>query len=142
MRANTALPAEAEREFEAVRSRNGVKPVEIADEGAPLAGLPDSIYGYTYSPLNESTPLFQQRSYQAFEVHKLTEGIVHILGYVSPNDAVQMGANSQPVEIKLYPEPYGDAKKLVEVSLERIVRAKPVARSDGNYMPLLLDSTT
>jgi hypothetical protein len=130
-----------EREFEAVRIRNGVQPVSEADEGAPLAGLPDSVYGYTYSPLNESTPLFAKRSFQAFEVHKLTEGIVHILGYVTPGDAVRLGAASEPGEIKLYPEPHGEAAKLVEVSLERIVRAKPVSRTEGNYMPISLEAT-
>jgi|SRR5688500_14809945 len=137
----TANAPEIEKEFAAVRSRNGVKPVEVADEGAPLAGLPDNIYGYTYSPLNESTPLFVQRSFQSFEVHKLTEGIVHILGFVTAADAAQMGANAAAAEIKLYPEPYGEATKLVEVSLERILRAKPVSRSDGNYMPISLDAT-
>jgi hypothetical protein len=62
----SVLPPEIEKEFAAIRAANGVNPVSEADEGAPLAGLPDNIYGYTYSPLNESTPLFAKRSFQAF----------------------------------------------------------------------------
>jgi hypothetical protein len=74
-------------------------------------------------------------------VHKLNEGIVHLLGYVTPAEAARMAGNAEQLEIKLYPEPYGEASKLVQVSLERIVRAKPISRSDGNYMPLSLDAT-
>jgi hypothetical protein len=140
-RVTVALPPEVEQEFASIRSRNNVQPVTDADEGAPLAGLPDNIYGFTYSPLNESTPLFAKRSFQAFEVHKLGEGIVHLLGYVTPSDAALMTGNSEPAEIKLYPEPFGEASKIVQVSLERVVRAKPVSRGDGNYMPLVLDAT-
>jgi hypothetical protein len=135
------LPAEVEQERQSVRVRNGVEPVSIGDEGSPLAGLPDNIYGYTYSPLNESTPLFTERTYQSFEVHKLTEGIVHVLGYLTPADAAAVEGNREPVDVRLYPEPYGEATRLTEVSLERILRAKPVTRIDGNAMALTLDAT-
>ena len=135
------LPADVQKELQAARSRNGVKPLSIEDEGSTLAGLPDSVYGYTYSPVNESTPLFIQRTYQSFEIHKLTEGIVHVLGYMTADDAALAKGHSEPVDVKLYPEPYANATKLVEVSLERILRAKPVSRIDGNYMPITLDAT-
>jgi hypothetical protein len=133
-----ALPVEVEREVEAVRARNGVSPVRLEDEGVPLASLPDSVYGYTYSPLNESTPLFAERTFQSFEVHKLTEGVVHVLGYVSAGDAGRLSGAQEPADIRFYPEPYGEATRLAEVSLERIVRARPVSRADGNYMTLTL----
>jgi hypothetical protein len=135
------LPAEVEQALEEVRARNGVQPVSSDDEGSPLAGLPDNVYGYTYSPLNESTPLFAERTYQSFEIHKLTEGIVHVLGYLSPADAASTTGNREPVDVRLYPEPHGEATRLIEVSLERILRTKPVTRIDGNAMPLTLDAS-
>ena len=136
----TSLPVEIENQFAAVRTRNGVQPLAVADEGAPLAGLPDNIVGYTYSPVNESTPLYVQRTFQSFEVHKLTEGVVHVLGCLTPQDSELLQKSPEPVDIRLYPEPYGDAKVLVEISLERIIRAKPISRIDGNYMPLHVET--
>jgi hypothetical protein len=135
------LPVEVEKERQAVRARNSVIPISVENEGSALAGLPDNIYGYTHSPVNESTPLFVQRTFQSFEIHKLAEGIVHVLGYLTPADAQLATDNREPVDVKLYPEPFGEATRLTEVSLERIIRAKPLSRMDGNYMPVTLDAT-
>ncbi len=133
------LGADVQRQIELVRVRNTVTTVKTEDEGSPLGQLPDRIYGFTYSPVNESTPLYAQRTLQAFEVHKLTGGVVHLLGFLKPSDAERLAAGTGDLDVNLYPEPNGDSTSLVEVPLERIMRARPVSRGDGNYMPLKIE---
>ena len=133
------LSAEAQRRIESVRVENRVAPVGAELEGTALAALPEHLYGFTYSPLNASTPLFRTRTLGSFEVHKLGGGVVHLLGFLKAEDASTFDDGVRESDINLYPEPWGEATTLVEVPLARIVRAKPLSRSDGNYMPLHLE---
>jgi hypothetical protein len=134
------LSADVQRRIEALRVKNQVSAVKAEQEGAALGTLPDRVYGFTYSPLNASTPLFGTRTLACFEVHKLSGGVVHLLGFLKPSEAAAVEEGVRAAEVNLYPEPWGDAQSLVEVPLERIVRAKPLSRSEGNYMPLHLDA--
>ena len=133
------LGADVQRQIELVRVRNSVTPIKQEDEGAPLGQLPDSIYGFTYSPVNEATPLYANRTLQSFEVHKLTNGVVHVLGFLEPAEAAKLAAAVEDIDVNLYPEITGKSSTLVEVPLERIMRARPLSRSDGNYMPLKIE---
>ncbi len=133
------LGADVQRQIELVRVRNTVTPVKTEDEGSPLEQLPDRTYGFTYSPVNESTPLYARRTLQAFEVHKLSDGVVHLLGFLKAADAAKLAAATGELDVNLYPEPNGDSTTLVEVPLERVMRARPVLRGDGNYMPLKIE---
>jgi hypothetical protein len=137
--AATPLSPELERQFAAVRERRNLTRVTDELEGVPLSALPDNVYGYTYSPVNESTPLFAKRAFQCFEVHKLEAGVVHLLGFVTPQEAELFHAGQESLDLRLYPEPKDNSTTLIEVPLERVAKAKPVSRSDGNYMPLQLD---
>lgn len=135
----SSITPELEQQFASLREKKGLKLIASEQEGAALAGLSDNIYGFTYSSLNESTPLFGKRTFQCFEVHKLTLGIVHLLGFLTEKEAAAFFGGKEPLDCHLYPEPHGESTRLVEVPLERIARAKPVSRSNGNYMPLTLD---
>ncbi|MBM3814364.1 MAG: hypothetical protein FJW20_22295 [Acidimicrobiia bacterium] len=127
-----------EKQLEAIRL--GKKLIAFGPEldGCPLGTLPENIYGFTFSPLNDSTPLYNKRAFQSFEVHKTAEG-VQILGYATPDQARQIREGVE-VEFNLYPEPRDNSTELVELSLHRIVKAKPLSRTDGNYMPVHLDA--
>jgi len=127
-------------QLEALRQRKQLMPVGPELEGTPLAALPESIYGFTYSPLNESTPLFKKRTFQSFEVHKLPDGHVQLLVYVSPQQAGQIKSAKEPLDVNVYPEPHGEATELIELPLDRIARAKPSSRQDGNFIPVHLDA--
>jgi hypothetical protein len=135
------LGAEAQRQIELTRVRNGVAAVAQEDEGAPLGQLPDGVFGFTYSPIDESTPLYATRTVQSFEVHKLTNGVVHLLGFLKPAEASKLTGTPEEFDLNLYPEPNGESTELVEVPLERIVRAKPLSRTDGNFMPLKIEGS-
>ncbi|MEZ5399303.1 MAG: hypothetical protein R2729_06510 [Bryobacteraceae bacterium] len=135
----SAITPEFEAQLTSLRTQKSLAHLAPADEGTPLGRLPDNIYGFTSSPVNELTPLFTKRIYQSFEVHKLTAGVVHIIGFVTPDAAASIFEGTEPVDIDLYPEPHGDAQRLVEIPLPRIVRARNVSRMNGNFMPIHLD---
>ncbi len=135
----SSISPELAAQFASLRQQKGLTLVAAEKAGAPLATLPDNLFGFTFSPVNESTPLFAKRQFQCFEVHKLTGGVVHLLGFLTENEAAAFFGGKEPLECHLYPEPLGESTRLVEVPLERIAKAKPVSRSSGNYMPLTLD---
>jgi hypothetical protein len=89
--------------------------------------------------VNESTPLFAKRPFQSFEVHKLTSGVVHLLGFLTEKEAVTFFDGKEAMECHLFPEPFGESTRLVEVPLERIAKSKALSRTGGNYMPVTLD---
>ncbi len=121
---------------EASRTRKQLRPLLPEDEGMPLHLLPDNVFGFTYSSLNESTPLFIRHAFQSFEVHKLMDGEVHLLGYLTAEQAKQIQSGSGPLECDLYPEPRDKADQLVEIPVHKITRARQLSRTDGNYMPI------
>jgi hypothetical protein len=135
----STISAELEQQLASLRERKGLKLIASEKEGAPLATLPDNIYGFTFSPVNESTPMFGQRPFQSFELHKLAGGVVHLLGFLTEKEAAAFFAGTESMECNLFPEPHGEATRLVEVPLERIVKAKPLSRVGGNYMPITVD---
>ena len=134
-----SITPELEQQFASLRQRKALKLVAEDKEGSPLATLPDNIYGFTFSPVNESTPLFTKRQFQSFEVHKLTEGVVHLLGFLTEKEAAVFFEGKESLECHLYPEPRAESTRLVEVPLERVAKVRAVSRSDGNYMPMTLD---
>jgi hypothetical protein len=131
-----------QKQMEALRERKKLMSVGPELEGSPLGVLPDNVFGFTYSPVNESTPLFTKRPFQSFEIHKLTEGIVQILGFVAPEEAAKIKEGSAQIEFNLYPEPHKEATELVEVPMDRVLRIKPSSRIDGNYLPIALDAVS
>lgn len=135
----SSIPPELEQKLADLRSKKKLAPIPAEHEGAPLASLPDNLVGFTYAPMNESTPLYAQRTFQAFEVHKLTEGVVHLIGFVTDAQAAEIYDGKRPSEVRLYPEPNGESTRLIEIPLERIRKAKPPSRSEGNYSLLSLD---
>lgn len=134
-----SLTPELEQQFASLRQRKSLTLVAEEKEGSPLATLPDNIYGFTFSPVNESTPLFTKRQFQSFEVHKLTGGTVHLLGFLTVKEAAAFFDGKESIECHLYPEPRGESTRLVEVPLDRVAKVRAVSRSDGNYMPMTLD---
>ena len=134
------MAPEIENQIQTFRARHELRPLASAEEGMPLGELPSKVFGYTYSPLNSSTPLFARRTFQCFEVHKLDEERANVVCFVTRQEADAIQSGGEIVELKLYPEPAGDSTALVEVNVARIAKAKMPSRSNGNYMPVHLDS--
>src|SRR5262249_42641718 len=106
--------------------------------GCAAEDCPAGIYAFTYSPSTEGAPLFNSQTFQIFEVHKLADESIHFVGFMTDEDAHALDSASEPVELKLYPEPFDAAQKLVSVPQERIFRPRPTSREHGNWMPFSL----
>jgi hypothetical protein len=133
-----AAPLPAERQREAWRREHGVRPVESQWEGFGLAEIPNGMYGYTYAPALAS-PLFAKRTYQSFEVHKAQDGTEYLVGCLTPAEAAQISAGQTTVEVRLYPEPYGEAQVSVCLPLDRVERkSSNPTHEDGGWVPLLI----
>ena len=130
---SSSLTREADREQ--LRAARGLSLVQEDHEGRDVDTLPNGVYGFTYSPGRDSVPLFRKSTYQAFEIHKLHDGSVHYLGYLTAEDARRLRASEQGAALRVYPEPYGEATEFASLSLgEVVVSGKGPSRADGNYI--------
>lgn len=123
-------------ELESARKKFHVKPIRAEHEGLSVAQLPEGVYGYSVSSPTLEAPLFIGRIFQSFEYHKLVGGSIQILGFATPAEVAALDAEKEPVDFKLYPEPFGDSTALCVVDLSRVVRSKAPSRTDGNFMAL------
>jgi hypothetical protein len=114
----TNTPATADQE--ALRTVNQVRIVAGAEEGTGLNALPNGVYGFTYSPGLLNAPLFGERRYRSYEIHKLAGGEALITGFASAEDAARMASAQEDVSVQVQPEPAGTASTLVQVPYARI----------------------
>jgi hypothetical protein len=108
-----------------LRATHGVRLVQSHEEGTAAAKLPEGVYGFTGSP-GLAAPLFAQRRYRNFEVHHCN-GDVFIVGFVSPADEARLtgrdaSSAGDPVEVTVYPDPEGDATRIVAIGYSSIVQ--------------------
>ena len=124
-------------EVEVMRTQHQVTLVDERDEGADVVRLPGGIYGFTYSPL-QSTPMFRKKATQSFEVHKLSDDSVHLVGFVREGDASRLSVSSEQLELRFYPEPWEDAFTATSIPVSRIQSSRGPTRSDGNALWLVV----
>lgn len=113
-----ADPAEEARA--SLRQRHGVELISAADEGTGLDRAPAGVYGFTYAPGHNNAPLFRKRAYHSYEIHKLPSGAALIVGYVAEPVAAAIAAGRETLQLRLRPEPEGDAQTLVAIPLDRV----------------------
>ena len=124
-----------------LRSQRNLRELESAEEGFAIPALPAGIYGFTYSPNFEATPLFSNKRYQSFEFHKLADGAVELIGYLTPAEAGQVNGSQAELEVHLYPDAWKDADQLVSLPLGRLFRSKQRPdRENGCPYTLRLES--
>jgi hypothetical protein len=122
-----------------LRTRHEVRLIESAEEGVPLHLLPNGVYGFAYAPGQTDVPLFANRTFQAFEVHKLPDGSEVLVCFVTPQQALDLHAGKTGFELHLYPEPHGDSTQMVSMDMVRIDSSrKGVLRTEGNYLPAVV----
>jgi hypothetical protein len=109
-----------------LRETHAVRLVTSADEGTGVNALPAGVYGYTYSPGLPNAPLFTERRYRSYEVHKRPDGEVFIVAYADVATAQQI-ASADEVTIRVQPEATVDADALVCVPYSRIQRHRQYA---------------
>ena len=92
-------------EQEALRAAHGVRLVTDGEEGTGLNALPGGLYGFTYSPGLASAPLFAERRYRGYEIHKLASGEGFVVGFTTSAMARDLSTAQKEVEVRVQPEP-------------------------------------
>lgn len=119
----------------AMRQKHGVRPVESAEEGTAADRLPNGVYGFTGSPALAS-PLFRERRYRNFEVHRLNDGVATLIGFVTPDEARRLDASSDVVELTIYPDAEGESRQVVAIPYSRIVHHRQYSLRNSAGIPL------
>ena len=131
------LPQEVTRELEGLRAKYKLRTLTESESGSGVHRLPNGVFGFTYSPAEENFPLFNERDLRSFEGHKLEDGTIFLLGFLSPEGRETLEKTGGPT-IHLFPEPKEVANQLVRVPLARIVRHGENSVRKGTGLELLL----
>ena len=107
---------------EALRREHHVELVSPAQEGFAAENLPDGIYGFTSSPALAS-PLFAVRHYRNFEIHRMANGVIAVIGFVTPAEAGQLAHDRQtePITVMMHADAESDATAIVSLPYDRVV---------------------
>jgi len=119
--------------IEALRARHQVRPLNAQEEGQAAHALPAGVYGYTYSPGLDQVPIFAQKKYHTFEVHRAIDGAEYLIGFATAAEAAEIELAKEGALIRLFPDPWEDAQSLVSVPVSRMhASKKSLPREDGN----------
>lgn len=132
------LLQELTRELERMRSAHRLRALTDSESGTGVKRLPNGVFGFTYSPVEENFPLFNDRDLRSFEGHKLEDGSIFLLGFLTPEEKDAIEKTGAEPTIHLFPEPRGNADQLVRVPLARVVRHVENSARKGTGLELLL----
>jgi hypothetical protein len=132
------LSQELTRELEQIRASYRLRALTESESGTGVNRLPNGVYGFTYSPAEDNFPLFQDRDLRSFEGHKLEDGSIFLLGFLTVDERNAFEKPGAGPTIHLFPEPKGPADQLVRVPLARIVRHVENSARKGTGLELLL----
>ncbi len=114
-----------------LREKNHLRLVTNEEEGTGVNRLPSGVYGFSYAPASKEAPLFCLKRLYNFEVQKLSDGAVHIVGYVDGETAQLVREGKNSITFRLHPDPSGDSVTLVSIPTWRITRSKEHSIRDG-----------
>lgn len=123
-------------ERDALRAKHQVRLTTLEEEGYDLPRLPDGIYGFTTTLGRRDAPLFRRPITQSYEVHKLLDGTVMLVGYVSAEDAHKLATSKEVVNIRLFPDRQDNASELVNLPEHRVVHYKEHSQRSGEGLQL------
>jgi hypothetical protein len=132
------LSQDLTRELERIRSAHRLRPLTDTESGSGVNRLPNGVFGFTYSPVEENFPLFNDRDLRSFEGHKLEDGSIYLLGFLTREEKEAFEKTGAGPTIHLFPDPKAEADQLVRVPLARIVRHVENSVRKGTGLELLL----
>ena len=125
-------------DLEQLRAAHRVRLVQDAEEGFAADRQPNGVYGFTYAPAEAAVPLFLKKTWHSFEVHKLEDGELHLVGFVTGKEA-ELIRNGLQGEVTLFPDPWEESKELVSVPMARALPSKKgPSREGGNGLKIAL----
>lgn len=110
----------ATKEQEMLRISNKVKLIDEALEGTGIDALPEGIYGFTFSPALHNSPVFRAKHFRSYEIHKLEDGLVCLIGFVKTVDANRFKDATETFDILIQPEPEPDSDVLLVIPYSSI----------------------
>jgi hypothetical protein len=133
------MPGRSEDDRDALRQRHRVRRVTSPEEGTAAAHLPNGVFGFTGSPAL-AAPLFSERRYRNFEVHRRLDGSTVLLGFVTAAEAAAMDQATRQFSVTVFPDAEGEAQTLVVIPHAQIVSHRAVRdpNSAGVVMEVLL----
>jgi hypothetical protein len=114
------LSEELTKTFEKIRAERKLRALTYEESGTGVNRLPKGVFGFTYSPAEDNFPLFKDRDLRSYESHKLDDGSVALLGFLTASERSQLESASK-TRIHLFPEPKDQAVELVTVPMSRVV---------------------
>ncbi len=117
------LSEDVQKAFEAIRKQHDLRALDEEESGGGSDNLPNGVYGFTYSPAQENYPLFNRRDLRSYEGHKLADGSLFLLGFLTAAEKQTFDSASGEATIHLFAEPEGEAKEMVRVPMTRVLGA-------------------
>ena len=112
---------------EALRTAHQVRAVTPDEEGTGVNGLPNGVYGFTYSPGLPNAPLFAVRRYRSYETHKLSSGEVFVIGFAKADIARALSTVTEEMTLQIHPQLEADYDALVTIRYSQIRHHKQYA---------------
>lgn len=135
-----SLTEDIQRAVDAIRSAHQLRPLTEEESGDGVDNLPKGVYGFTYSPALENFPLFQARDLRCYEGHKLADGSVVLLGFLTAEDKQTFETTAEKATIHLFAEPTGDVDELVSVPMSRVLGHVEYSQRGGKGLELSVSS--
>jgi len=109
---------------EGLRALHQVRSLTDAEDGNGIHRLPGGVYGFTYAPGLPDTPLFREIRRHCFEVHKLGDDSVALVGFLSQELAERLETGLESMSLELVPDAGEQASTLVSIPLSRVVNRR------------------
>ena len=135
-----SLPQDMQRAVDAIRSAHQLRPLTEDESGGGVDNLPQGVYGFTYSPALENFPLFKVRDLRCYEGHKLADGSVVLLGFLTAADKQTLETTAEKATIHLFAEPTGDVGELVSIPMSRVLGHVEYSQRGGKGLELSVSS--
>lgn len=135
-----SLTEDIQRAVDAIRSAHQLRPLTEEESGDGVDNLPRGVYGFTYSPALENFPLFQARDLRCYEGHKLADGSVVLLGFLTAEEKQTFETSAEKATIHLFAEPTGEVDELVSVPMSRVLGHVEYSQRGGKGLELSVSS--
>jgi len=131
-----SLAQDQQRVVDEIRSARKLRPLTEDESGDGVDNLPKGVYGFTYSPALENFPLFKDRDLRCYEGHKLPDGSVVLLGFLTAKEKQTFENTAEKATIHLFAEPTGDVDELVSVPMNRVLGHVEYSQRGGKGLEL------
>ena len=128
-----------ETALEDLRLHHQVRPLRVVEETCGLKKLPTGLYGFTLLPARMDAPVLKTNSHDLFEVHKMADGSILMVGFASPETAIAMETVGEKVEVKLFASPTPEASVLVCIPLSHVMRGMQRRSRQDNVLALVIE---